>query len=304
MSSPQYPYPPQPPPPPHYYGPPPSDPNSSMKMAIAVGAIVASLAANAFLLYEVHDMKNESAQTQEKVQNQLDAIKESNTEMTAAYGKHFNDLKEDLVSSKHELSAAANQAASQVKREALSYADDSRKKLEAEQAQNKQQLSSSISDVNQKAEAVNAKVEGVNTDVAGVKTDLNSTKADLSQTKSNLQRVTGDLSGTNTLVATNGKEIEELRRRGERNIVEFSLKKQKNLQKVGDISLRLEKADMKKNKFSVIVLADDKTVEKRDRNINEPLQFYVSKSLYEVVVNTVGKDQISGYLSTPKYQNR
>jgi hypothetical protein len=45
-------------------------------------------------------------------------------------------------------------------------------------------------------------------------------------------------------------------------------------------------------------------VEKKDRNVNEPLQFYVSKSLYEVVVNTVGKDQIAGYLSTPKYQNR
>ena len=303
MSSPQYPYPPQPPPP-QYYGPPPTDPGSNMKMAIAVGAIVASLAANAFLLYEVHDMKTESAATELKTQGQLDALKQTNAEMTEAYGKHFSDLKQDLVSSKRELSSAANQVASQVKKEALSYSDEQSKKLEAEQAQAKQQLSSSISDVSQKADGINARVEGVNTDVAGVKTDLSSTKQDLSQTKSNLMKVTGDLSGTNTLVATNGKEIEELRRKGERNIVEFSLKKQKNLQKVGDISLRLASADLKKNKFTLIVLADDKTVEKKDRNVNEPLQFYVSKSLYEVVVNTVGKDQISGYLSTPKYQNR
>ncbi|MDE3196292.1 MAG: hypothetical protein KGN84_08105, partial [Acidobacteriota bacterium] len=60
----------------------------------------------------------------------------------------------------------------------------------------------------------------------------------------------------------------------------------------------------KHNKFTVILVADDKTVEKKDRNINEPLQFYVSKSLYELVVNTVNKDQIIGYLSRPKYQSR
>ena len=105
-------------------------------------------------------------------------------------------------------------------------------------------------------------------------------------------------------MATNGAQIEELRRRGERNIIEFTLKKQKNLQKVGDIQLLLEKADPKKNKFNLIVMADDKRTEKKDRNINEPLQFYVSQSLYEVVVNTVSKDTVTGYLSTPKYQNR
>jgi hypothetical protein len=44
--------------------------------------------------------------------------------------------------------------------------------------------------------------------------------------------------------------------------------------------------------------------EKKDRNINEPLQFYVSNSLYEIVVNTVSKDNVVGYLSTPKYQAR
>lgn len=297
MSSPQYPY---PPPPPHYGPPPPSPGHSNLLMAIAAGAIVASLAANGYLMYQIHDMKAESAHNQEIIQNEIDTVKENSTVMTAAQRKHLEDLKEELDNRSRQLS----QAASQAKREALTYADEQKKELEAEQQKTAQQLSTSISDVNQKAESVNARVSDVNNDVAGVKTDLASTKTDLSQTKSNLQKVTGDLSGTNSLVATNGKEIEELRRRGERNIIEFTLKKQKNLQKVGDIQLLLEKADMKKNKFNLIVMADDKRVEKKDRNINEPLQFYVSKSLYEVVVNTVGKDTISGYLSTPKYQNR
>jgi septal ring factor EnvC (AmiA/AmiB activator) len=307
MSSPQYPYPPQPPygaPQPPPYGAPPPSGNSNLLLALAAGAIVASLAANAYLLFQVHDIRTDSAHNQEIVQKEIDTIQENSTQMTAAQRKHLDDLKQDLDTRSRQLSQAANQEASQAKREALSYADEQKKQLEAEQQKTAQQLSSSISDVNQKAESVNTRVDGVNNDVAGVKTDLNSTKSDLSQTKSNLQKVTGDLSGTNSLVATNGKEIEELRRRGERNIVEFTLKKQKNMQKVGDISLLLEKADIKNNKFSFKLLADDKTVEKKDRNINEPLQFYVSRSLYEIVVNTVGKDQISGYLSTPKYQSR
>jgi chromosome segregation ATPase len=295
MSSPQYPY--APPPPPPYD---PGSGGSNLKMALAAGAIVALFLASGYLFFQVRDLRAENAHNQEIIQNEIDTIKENSTVMTAAQRKHMDDLKEELDNRSRQLS----QAASQAKKEALTYADEKAKGLEEEQQKTAQKLSSSINDVNQKAESVNARVDGVNTDVAGVKTDLNSTKNDLSQTKSNLQKVAGDLSGTNSLVATNGKEIEELRRRGERNIIEFSLKKQKNLQKVGDISLRLEKSDMKKNKFTVVLLADDKTVEKKDRNINEPLQFYVSRSLYEIVVNTVGKDQITGYLSTPKYQNR
>lgn len=299
MSSPQYPYAPHTPPPPSYVVA-PAQGGSNLKMALAAGAIVASLAANGFLLYQVNNLKTDSAHNQEIIQNEIDTLKENSTVMTAAQRKHMEDLREELDNRSRQLS----QAASQAKKEALTYADEQSKRLEAEQQKSAQQLNSSISDVKTATDSVNAKVTDVNNDVAGVKTDLSSTKADLSQTKSTMQHMAGDLGLTSGLVATNGKEIEELRRRGERDIVEFSLKKQKAMQKVGDISLRLEKTDPKKNKFSVILVADDKTVEKKDRNINEPLQFYVSKSLYEVVVNTVGKDQINGYLSKPKYQNR
>ena len=300
MSSPQYPYAPQTPPPPPSYVPPPPKDNSNIKTAIGAGAIVASLAFSGFLMFQLNDLKTLTAKNQEIIQNEIDTIKENSTVMTATARKHMEDLREELDNKSRQF----NQAASQAKKEALTYADEQAKKQEAELQKSNQQLSSSISDAKQAADSANAKVADVNNDVAGVKTDLNATKTDLSQTKSNLQRVAGDLGVTSGLVATNGKEIEELRRRGERDIVEFSLKKQKNMQKVSDISLRLDKADPKKNKFTVVLVADDKTVEKKDRNINEPLQFYVSKSLYEVVVNSVSKDQITGYLSKPKYQNR
>jgi chromosome segregation ATPase len=297
MSSPQYPYPPQPP---SGYPPPES---SNLKTALAAGAIIASLAANGFLLYQVNDIRKEAARRDEVVQNQIETLKENSTVMTAAQRKHIEELRDDLANT----SRQASQMASQAKKEALSYADEQAKKLEMENAQTKQavaQTNSVLGEVRQKADTANARIADVNTDVASVKTDLTATKTDLDKTKSDLKKVSGDLGVTSGYVATNGKEIEELRRRGERNIVEFSLKKQKNMQKVGDISLRLDKADQKKNRFTVIVMADDKTVEKKDKTVNEPLQFYVSKALYEVVVNSVSKDQISGYLSTPKYQTR
>ena len=272
--------------------------------ALAAGAIVASLAFNGFLLYEIHDLRLDTDKGRELMQNEIETLKENSTAMTATQRKHLDDLKEELDSRSRQLNAAASQA----KKEALSYADQQAQKLEAENqrtAENVNKVNSDLSTVRQSAEVANAKIADVGNDVTGVKTDLASTKTDLQQTKTDLKAVRGDLGNTSSLVATNDTELKELIKRGERNIVKFNIsKKTKGYQKVGDISLMLKNADQKKNKFTLEVMADDKLTEKRDRNINEPLQFYVSNSLYELVVNTVGKDTVSGYLSTPKYQAR
>lgn len=298
MSAPQYPYPVPP--------PPPAAPSQSSNMlkALAGGAIVASLVANAFLLYQVHDLRTDTAKSNDIMQSEIETLKENSTAMTAAQRKHLDDLRDELDARSRQLNAAASQA----KKEALTYADQQAQKLEAENqkiAGNVNQVSSDLSNVKQTADAANAKIADVGTDVNGVKTDLASTKTNLQQTINDLKSVRGDLGTTSSLVATNDKELQELIRRGERNIVKFNItKKTKGFQKVGDIGLELKNVDMKKNRFTLAVNADDKLTEKKDRNINEPLQFYVSNSLYEIVVNTVGKDSVSGYLSSPKYQAR
>ena len=274
MSTPQYPY------------PPPPQGNSNLKSALMGGAIVASLAANGFLLFQVNDLRTETAKGREVIQAQIDTIKESTTVTTATQRKHLEDLREDLDTKAKQLSAAASQA----KREAVSYADEKSKVLESEQQKTVAQLgqvNSAVADVRTKAESTATRVESVNGEVGAVKTDLAGTKTALDTTRTELQaqlkKVAGDLGITNGFVATNGKELDELRKRGDRTYTEFNLKKQKNMIKVADISMRLDKSDPKKNNFTVIVLADDKNTEKKDRNINEPLQFYVAKSLYEVV---------------------
>ena len=144
----------------------------------------------------------------------------------------------------------------------------------------------------------------VSTDLASVKTDAAATKAELEKTISDLKSTRGDLGVQSGLIATNGKELAALRALGERNYTEFRLTKEKTPRKVGDVQMRLKAADMKKNRYTIELIADDKLVEKKDKTINEPVQFMLSRATqpFEIVVNEVKKDMIAGYISAPKVQ--
>ena len=145
-------------------------------------------------------------------------------------------------------------------------------------------------------------VSTVKTDVGGVKTDVASTQADLAATKTQLTRVMGDAGVMSGLIATNHDELEELKHKGDRNYYEFTLQKGAAAQNVGTIKIQLKKVDMKRSKFTLDVSSDDKNIDKKDKNLDEPIQFYSGKSpaLFEIVVNNMGKNQVTGYLSTPK----
>ena len=143
------------------------------------------------------------------------------------------------------------------------------------------------------------KFAGVSGDIQGVRTDLNSTRNDLNSTRDDLANSKRDLG---TLIARNSTELAELRRRGERDYVEFDLRKTKDFQHVGDILVQLRKTDVKRQKFDVVINTDDKNILKKDRTANEPVTFLVGhdRVRYEFVVFTVDKDRIHGYISTPK----
>lgn len=154
----------------------------------------------------------------------------------------------------------------------------------------------------QQVSAVSSDLSNVKTDVGGVRTDLGKTQTDLAQAVNQLQSMKGDLSDHSSLIARNHDELEILKHKGDRTYYEFTLDKN-HRKPVGTVSLELKKTDAKKSKFTLVVYADDKKYEKKDRNLNEPLQFYSGKEpgLYEIVVNAINsKNQIAGYLSTPK----
>ena len=172
---------------------------------------------------------------------------------------------------------------------------------QAEEA-NSQRLESAQKQTAQQVSTVASDVSSVKTDVGGVKTDVAKTQSDLANAISQLTSMKGDLSGHSSLIARNRDELETLKHKGDRNYYEFTLVKGQK-KPVGTVSLELKKADTKKNTFSLEVTSDDKSVAKKDRGVNEPLQFYSGKDplLFEIVVNTVrSKNQVTGYLSAPK----
>src|SRR5215469_12027821 len=150
--------------------------------------------------------------------------------------------------------------------------------------------------------AVSGDIAGVRTDVGGVKTDLGTTKADLEATKAKLQSAVGDLGVQSGLIANTRSDLEVLKHKGDRNYYEFTLLKGAKPQPVSTVSLQLRKTDPKKAKFTLNVTSDDKTFEKKDRNVAEPIQFYSGRDhmLFELVIWTVDKNKATGYLSTPK----
>jgi hypothetical protein len=144
----------------------------------------------------------------------------------------------------------------------------------------------------------NAKIGTVAGEVTGVRQELTATREDLDRRLVDVKNVLSEG------IARNSGELAELRKKGERDYFEFDIRKNSKqpLQRVADIQMGVTKTDAKKGKYTAIVQVDDSRLEKKDRTVNEPMQFLVGRDQlrYEIVVNSVEKDRIRGYVSVPK----
>ncbi|MGA2724097.1 MAG: hypothetical protein ABSG79_17020 [Bryobacteraceae bacterium] len=281
----------------------PQPPRSPLLTALVAGAIIALVAANIYLYVQIDHVRTDLAQMDQALKTGLSNLRDASSVTTAAQQRHLDTLKEELEASRAQLRDQAMTMSAKAKAEANARTEQLMHQIEAEQAKVQQQVSSEISDVKQSASAANTKIADVSTDVGNVKTQVSATQAELQKTIADLKSVTGDLGVQSGLVATNAKELEALKRLGERNYIDIKLGKSKKPQRFGDITLLLKDVNVKKNKYTVDVMADDKLTEKKDKSINEPVQFYTSKGgrlPYELVINQVQKNEIVGYLSTPK----
>jgi hypothetical protein len=136
-------------------------------------------------------------------------------------------------------------------------------------------------------------------DVNKLGTDVNGVRTDLDTQKNSLQMTRGEFG---TLIAKNHDEVEELRRLGERDYYEFTIDKKNNREKVGNLMVELHNTNTKKSQYTVTIFVDDQRHDKKSLTANEPLYFFENgaRSPLEFVVNQVGKDKITGYLSVPK----
>lgn len=279
---------------------------SGLMTALVAGAIIALVGANIYLFVQLDHMKTDLAQTHDKLLTELSNLRDASSVNTASQQRHLETLKEELEAARAQARDQARTMSSQAKAEAAAHADQLAKQLQAEQAKVQQQVSTEISDVKQTATQANTKIGEVSSDVGNLRSQATATQSQLDKTIADLKSTKGDLGVQSGLIATNATELAALKRLGERNYFEFKLGKEaeKKPQRVGDITIQVKKLDPKRNKYTINVMADDKLTEKKDRSVNEPIQFYTSKARqpYEIVVNSVQKNLLVGYLSTPKDQ--
>ena len=285
------------------YGPPPA--GSNLKTTILMGAVIALIAACGYLFYQLSEVRTQVAETKESLLAEIEKIHETSSVSVQTSKRNIEALEKQLAQSRSQAAALSGQA----KVEANKHADEIEAKLSKAQAEQSQKLgavAADVSDVKTVAAATSTKVGEVSNDVGTLKTDTATNKSAIEKTIADLKSARGDLGVQSGLIATNGKELLALKQLGERNYIEFKLAKvKKNVpQKVGDVQLVLESSDPMKNTFSLTIIADDKKVDKKNRTVNEPIQFLLSKSVlpYELVVNDVKKDLVVGYLSVPKVQ--
>jgi chromosome segregation ATPase len=269
------------------------------------GAIIALIGANIYLYSQIDHMRTDLATNHEKMMTEISNLRDASSVTSASQMRHLDTLKEELAAAR----SAAQKESSQAKAESLAHADQIARQIKDEEAKVNQQVSSEISDAKQAATQqsaqVAAKVADVATDVGSVKTQVASTQADLQKTINDLKSAQGDLGVQSGLIATNKTQLEALRMRGERNYTDIKLGKTKQPVRFADITLKLVSVDAKKHTYSVDVVADDVLTRKKDKGVNEPVQFLTSKgghTPYELIINKVDKNEIVGYLSTPKVE--
>jgi hypothetical protein len=227
--------------------------------------------------------------TQQSVANQLKAEQQSVQQDVSALRERLAqdektnaDLQGDLKVVTDKLKITQGQL-KKAREESTKLNDETTQKLTALDTSVKGELAT---------KATADEVKTVDTKVVGVKSDLDATRNDLKMARSEI----------GTLIARNHDEIDQLRRLGERDYLEFTISGKNKPQKVGNVTVELKGVNEKRNQYSVAMIVEDKRFEKKNRALNEPILFYTSGThqAEEVVINKVGKDQISGYVSIPK----
>lgn len=252
-------------------------------------ALVVAFALIGYLMYALYQQRQQTNQAFEAATKRASVLSAQLDKTNSAIG----DLKAELQVTSQKLGLTEDELA-----RARGMAQALRKAQNDQQA-NAEKLRQQIGQVQQQT---SAQIGQVSDALNGTKTDVDATRKDLDDTKSKLSTTMGDLNVQSGLIARNHEEVEELKRLGERNVYEFNLVKSKRPQKIGPIQLQLRKVNTKHFTYTLDVIADDKRVEKKDKTLEEPVQFYVrgAHTPYEIVVYTITKDFVTGYLTTPK----
>jgi hypothetical protein len=263
---------------------------------VMAGVILGLTVANGFLFWRSNQLEASIARLEKNTLTEIEGLRERGSQSSVSMQEILGELNRQVQESSTKAESAASRARTVAQRHAEKLVQSLAEESKARQAQIAQELG-------QVKEATDAKVTEIVSDVGDVRGQVAETRSTLDSTLNDLRSVRGDLGVQSGLIATNSKELAALRDLGERNYYEFNFTRgTKQPYKIGGILVAVKRTDAKRNKYTLEVIADDRRVEKKDKYINEPVQFYVAGARlpYELVVNEVHKDRVVGYLATPK----
>jgi hypothetical protein len=287
------------------------EPSQGKLSPIVIGLLVAVavlIGSTLYLFLELKDTKGELAQrfeTLQKHDEQLAQLEGTVNRASREVDTRVQEMKGIMTDAEKQIDEKAKEVEQKVMGRTQTLAKD----LEQTKAQHNSALTEvggRLSQLQEVASKTGTELGSLTGEVDTVKTDVEKNRADLEKTIKDLSSVKGDMGVQSGLIATNSTELGALRSLGERNYFEFDIQRSKDPQRVGSISVQLRKTDLKRNKFNIDLWVDDKRIEKKDKTLLEPLQFYVqgARQPYELVVNQISKNRIAGYLATPKVEQK
>jgi predicted nucleic acid-binding Zn-ribbon protein len=277
-----------------------------------VAAIVALAAMQYYVVSNLRAVQSEiafvaaeQAKTRNAIQEEVEKVRAASSETAAERQKAMAEVRGELEQAREQARDQARGIASKVREESLKTVQELNARVvasEQKQRESQAQVASELSGLRQEATAASTTLAAVTTEVREVREEVANTRGQLSATIADLKRVTGDLGVMSGLIATNGQQIEALKKLGDRVYSEFTVRKTKTPVRIGDVWVLLKNTDPGRSRFTIQLGADDRKIEKKDRTVNEPVQFYVGRNRrpHELVVNQVHKNQIVGYLAAPK----
>jgi hypothetical protein len=254
--------------------------------------------------WQIKDLQTQVHDTHSNVQKEITQVRDMSSMMLTTNRKTLKAIQTELDLAKEASQTSAGQSRINADLNVQRLARELRAEQQR-QRETQEQVRKQFQDTHQIAAVADARLSAevgtVRNEIGAVKTDVAQTQANLASAVSDLRHAVGDMGVMSGLIATNRRELELLRSLGDRTYTEFHLTKSKAASMVNGVGLVLKRSDPGKGLFTIELIAEDRSVQKRDRTLNEPVQFYIGhkKQPCEIVVNKVGKDQIAGYLSVP-----
>jgi chromosome segregation ATPase len=276
---------------------------------IMIGLLVAVACLVGFTLYLYLELQDTKTQLEPSIE-MIQVHEEKLAQLEGSVNRTSHEVSTSVEKVQGLVDTAEKQLTaktSRVEQRVMGRTEELSKEIEATKAQQQArftEVGGTIQELKSTTQQTGTKLGSLSGKVDTVQDEVTKTNQELEQAIADLKSVRGDLGVQSGLIATNGSELAALRELGERNYFEFDIRKAKQASRVGPITIRLRKADQKRNRFNIDLWADDNRIEKKNKTLLEPVQFYVtgSRQPYELVVNEIDKDRIVGYLATPKVQ--